>query len=116
MTEQILTIGTNFFICSGSCRDNHNSMLSCCIDLYDGSDANTVSVHISIANLVGAKCFLIARAVDLSIVERAFEDSFSGTVGGSFGVAEIGAGRRPNAGLRRRRGCRQKHNRRRGRQ
>ena len=82
----------------------------------NGSNTDSSFVVIDIANLVGTKCFLIARAVDLSIVERAFEDGFSGTVGGSFGVAEVGAGRRLNAGLRRRRGCRQKHNRRRGRQ
>ena len=86
------------------------------IYVYYCSYTDSSFVVIDIANLVGTKCFLIARAVDLSIVERAFEDGFSGTVGGGFGVAEIGAGRRLNAGLRRRRGCRQKHNRRRGRQ
>ena len=116
MTEQILTIGTNFFICSGSCRDNHNSMFSGRIDLYDGSDASTVSVYIGITDLVGTKSFLVTRTVDLSVVERAFEDGFSGAVSGGFGVAEVSAGRRLDAGLRRRRSCRQKHNRRRGRQ
>ena len=91
-------------------------MQTAAVDTCHHSDADTVSVYIGITDLVGTKCFLVTRTVDLSVVERAFEDGFSGTVGGGFGVAEVGAGRRLDAGLRPNRGCRQKHNRRRGRQ
>ena len=82
----------------------------------NGSYTDSSFVIINISFRICFQAFLVTRTVDLSVVERAFEDGFSGAVGGGFGVAEVSAGRRLDAGLRRRRSCRQKHNRRCGRQ
>ena len=74
-------------------------MQTAAVDPHNFSNANSVCVDVRITDLIFSLGFLIPRAVDLCLIEGAFENGFSRAVGFSFGVTEGIAGRRGGADL-----------------